>query len=162
MTLSIQYRNFIPAAADSFDNKDKKKENYNCVKSAHIRSYSSPYFPAFGLNTKRYFLSLRIQSECGKMRTRKTPNTENFYAVHNTILMFFQNGHIANKEQTIFCFKVEGKKYKSDTVLACQNLIPSNRSKNVSGHIPKDFVVTEAIHLAWKLRFSNSLSLARS
>ena len=33
--------------------------------------FSGPYFPAFGLNTERYLLSLRIQSECGKMRTRK-------------------------------------------------------------------------------------------
>ena len=31
-----------------------------------------PYFPGFGLNTERYGVSLRIQSEYGKMRTRKT------------------------------------------------------------------------------------------
>ena len=30
---------------------------------------SGPYFPAFGLNTERY-ASLRIQSKCGKIRTR--------------------------------------------------------------------------------------------
>ena len=28
-------------------------------------------FPAFGLNTERYDVSLRIQSECGKIRARK-------------------------------------------------------------------------------------------
>ena len=28
-------------------------------------------FPAFGLNTERYFVSVRIQSECGKIRSRK-------------------------------------------------------------------------------------------
>ena len=33
--------------------------------------FSGPYFPAFGLNTERYEVSLRIQSECGKIRTRK-------------------------------------------------------------------------------------------
>ena len=33
--------------------------------------FSGPYFPVFGLNTERYFVSLRIQSECGKIRTRK-------------------------------------------------------------------------------------------
>ena len=43
--------------------------------------YSGPYFPAFGLNTERYFVSLRIQSECGKIWTRITPNTDNFHAV---------------------------------------------------------------------------------
>ena len=33
--------------------------------------FSGPYFPAFGLNTERSSVSLRIQSECGKIRTRK-------------------------------------------------------------------------------------------
>ena len=50
-----------------------------CVKSVHIWSYSGPHFHAFGL--MQYSASLRIQSECGKMRTRITSNTETFYAV---------------------------------------------------------------------------------
>ena len=35
--------------------------------------FSGPYFPAFGLNTERYCItvSLRIYSEYGKIRTRK-------------------------------------------------------------------------------------------
>ena len=33
--------------------------------------FSGPYFPAFGLNTERYEVPLRIQFECGKIRTRK-------------------------------------------------------------------------------------------
>ena len=33
--------------------------------------FFGPYFLAFGLNTERYEVSLRIQSECGKIRTRK-------------------------------------------------------------------------------------------
>ena len=40
-----------------------------------------PYLPAFRLNTKRYRVSLRIKCECGKIRTRKTPNTNTFHAV---------------------------------------------------------------------------------
>ena len=43
--------------------------------------FSGLYFPAFGLNTERYSVSLRIQYKCGKIRTRKTPNTNIFYAV---------------------------------------------------------------------------------
>ena len=31
---------------------------------------SGPYFPAFRLNTERYFVSLRIQSGCGEIRTK--------------------------------------------------------------------------------------------
>ena len=46
-----------------------------------IRSYSGPHFPAFGLNTERYGVSLRIQSECAKMQTRITLNTDTFRAV---------------------------------------------------------------------------------
>ena len=46
-----------------------------CVNSFHIRSYSGPHFPTFRLNTEKY------QSECRKMQTRITPNTDTFYAV---------------------------------------------------------------------------------
>ena len=53
----------------------------HCVKSVRIRSYSGPYFPAFELNTERYSVSLRIQSECCKIRTRITPNTDTFHAL---------------------------------------------------------------------------------
>ena len=43
----------------------------HCVKVSKYGVFSSLYFPAFGLNRERYGLSLRIQSECGKIRTRK-------------------------------------------------------------------------------------------
>ena len=58
------------------------------VKSVHIWSYSGPHFAAFGLNAERYSVSLCIQSECGKIRTRITLNTEAFYAVRKTIFSF--------------------------------------------------------------------------
>ena len=46
------------------------------MKSVRIRSYSGSHF------TERYGrVSLRIQSKCGKIRTRMTPNTDTFYAV---------------------------------------------------------------------------------
>ena len=60
----------------------------HCVKSVRIRSYSGPYFTAFGLNTERYGVSLRIQSNCGKIRTRINPNTDTFYAVVMAMLKF--------------------------------------------------------------------------
>ena len=40
--------------------------------------YSGPHFAAFGLNTGRCGVSLRIQSECEKMGTRITPNAGTF------------------------------------------------------------------------------------
>ena len=54
----------------------------HCVKCVCIRSFSGPYFPAFGLNTARYGVSLRIQYKYGKVRTRKTTNTDTFHAVN--------------------------------------------------------------------------------
>ena len=51
-----------------------------CVKKVRIRSYSGPYFPVFWLNIERYSLSLRIQSECEKIRTRITRNMDTFYS----------------------------------------------------------------------------------
>ena len=56
----------------------------HCVKSSRIRNFSGPYFPAFVLHTERYGVSLRIQSECGKIRTRKTLNIDTFRAVLNS------------------------------------------------------------------------------
>ena len=32
-----------------------------------------PHFTSFGLNTERYFVYLRIQSECGKMQEKCGP-----------------------------------------------------------------------------------------
>ena len=49
-----------------------------------IKSYAAwlqVSFPAFELNTEKYEVSHRIQSECGKIRTRITQNTDTFYAV---------------------------------------------------------------------------------
>ena len=58
------------------DQKEKRK-------SVRIRSYSGPYFPACRLNAETYSVSLRLQSECGKIRTRITPNTNTFHAVQS-------------------------------------------------------------------------------
>ena len=47
-----------------------------------IRSYSGLHFPAFALNTERYSVSFRIQSECGKIRTIIIPNPDTFFTVN--------------------------------------------------------------------------------
>ena len=44
---------------------------YTAWKVSRYGVFSGPYFLAFGLNTERYGVSLRIQSECGKIRARK-------------------------------------------------------------------------------------------
>ena len=62
------------------------------MKSVRIRSFSGPYFPAFGLNKEKYSVSLPIQSKCAEIRTRKTPNSEHFHAVTQGNL--WQNGKL--------------------------------------------------------------------
>ena len=47
--------------------------NYHTVTVLKVSKYrvvSGPYFSAFGVNTERYEVSLRIHSDCGKIRTR--------------------------------------------------------------------------------------------
>ena len=58
--------------------------NFHFVKIVRIPSYSCPYFTTFGLNTERYGVCLRVQSECGKIRTRITPNTYTIYSVFSS------------------------------------------------------------------------------
>ena len=72
-----------------------------CVKSIRIRSYSGQQFPAFRLNMERYSISLRIQSECGKMRIRITPNTDTFYAV------LFHDFHMNRNKLKLICWFIQ-------------------------------------------------------
>ena len=58
------------------------------MKIVRIRSFSGPHFPTFGLNTEQSCVFLRIQSTCGKIQTRRTPNTDIFHAVE--IKIFFK------------------------------------------------------------------------
>ena len=58
----------------------------HCVKSVRLRRFSGPYSPAFVRNAERYGVSLRIRSKCGKIRPRKTPNTDTFHAALKTII----------------------------------------------------------------------------
>ena len=52
---------------------------------------SGPYFPVLGLNTEKYFVSLCIQSECGKIRTRNNSVFEHFSrSVMSDKLSFFE------------------------------------------------------------------------
>ena len=67
--------------ADQLNNHLKEAHS---VKSVRIWSYSGLHFPIFGLNIERYRIFLRVQSECGKMRSRITTNTATFHKVAAT------------------------------------------------------------------------------
>ena len=65
------------------------RNNLHCVKSLRIRSFFGPFFPAFGLNTERYSISDRFQSEYEKIRARKTLNTDFLHTVLKFIFTEF-------------------------------------------------------------------------
>ena len=60
-------------------------DSLHLMNSVRIWSFSELYFPAFGVNTQRHGVSLRIQSGCGKIQTRKTSNTDTFHALELSI-----------------------------------------------------------------------------
>ena len=55
-------------------------------KCPYIWSFSGSYFPAFRLNTEIYSVNPRIQSECWKIPTRKSPNMDTSYTVQQSDL----------------------------------------------------------------------------
>ena len=60
-----------------------KVQKRHCVKNVRIRSFSGPYFPAFGVNTSvsLYSFRMRENTDC----IRKTPNTDTFHAVRKSL-----------------------------------------------------------------------------
>ena len=62
---------------------------YHCVKSVCIWGYFGLHSPAFGVNSERHGVSLRIQSECGKIQIRITPDTDTFHAVYICIYKLY-------------------------------------------------------------------------
>ena len=92
-------------------------QKIHCVKRVRIRSFSGPYFSAFGLSTERYGVSLPIQSKCGKIRTWITPNMDTFHAVIDSIKCTFseliQNRNLAVLflilNRTGYCRKSEAR-----------------------------------------------------
>ena len=51
--------------------------------------FSGSYYPAFGPNTEIYSVLLRIQSKCGKIRTRKTPSEYGHFLRSDPKISFF-------------------------------------------------------------------------
>ena len=59
----------------------------HCVKSVHIRSFSGPYFPAFGLITKRCEYLSVFSPNAGKYAPEKTPYLDTFHVVLTFIIL---------------------------------------------------------------------------
>ena len=70
----------------SYHKSEKFRRKFHCLQSVRTWSFSGPYLHAVRLNGERYGGSLRIQSECGKIRTIKFPNADTFHAVVTTFI----------------------------------------------------------------------------
>ena len=78
------------------------------VKSVRIRSFSSPHFPTFGMNTEIYAVRMRENTD------QKTPNKDTFYAVfknntfHAKCFNFILPGNL-KKQEVIILGDIERK-----------------------------------------------------
>ena len=69
--------------------------------------FSGPYFPTFGLNRGRCFVSFRIQSECRKILTRKNSAFERFSHSETSNCFFFSvYFHTVHNSKTCPCWTV--------------------------------------------------------
>ena len=59
----------------------KNLDKHTAWKASVLGFFLVWIFPRFGLNRKRYSVSLRIQSKCGKILIRKALNTDTFHIV---------------------------------------------------------------------------------
>ena len=83
-------KNSILPIKEIWKSRTREKEilESNYAKSVPIGVFSGPYFLVFGLNAKIYSVNLHIQSKYGKIRTRKTPYLDSFYAVSCLSVLF--------------------------------------------------------------------------
>ena len=65
---------------------------FHCVKIVQIRSFSNPYFAAFGLNIQIY---CTCSPNTGKYGPEKTPYLDTFYAVFSSIINLKNKSNIA-------------------------------------------------------------------
>ena len=66
---------------ESFPKRYVLKRDVTAPKNVCIRSFCGLYFPEFWLIVEIYRVNLRIQTKCGKIPTRKTPDTHTSRAV---------------------------------------------------------------------------------
>ena len=89
----------------------------NCMKSVRVWSFSGPYFPTFGMNRKKYGVSLSIQSKCGKIRIRKQ---DTFHTVINTLIYAarFDFFNLLLKMKIKACFLLQCTSVYSNLIIA--------------------------------------------
>ena len=104
-------------------NKWCNDQNHS-VKSVRNWSFYGPYFfLAFGLNTEIYSRNLRIQHKYAKIRNRKTPNTDTFYAVNDSVQI-----HRRKKNQILLSAPYQDLSYPKSLI----SLLYSPFTRNVN------------------------------
>ena len=96
--------------------------------------FSGPYFHAFGLNTERYGVPLRIQSECGKIGTGKKlckVTIKNANVPEKT--PYLDTFHAVNRNQVFSAFE-----HVSSRVSNVMDIIPENRPQLYQTSFDKD------------------------
>ena len=97
-------------------------EAFHCVKGVRIRSYSTPYFPALGLNSERYDNFVSMSSI--KMRT--DPKKLN----RSVLIEFGEQNQVGKSWWTLFHRTFLGKSREKRTILAIfWQVLPPNFKK---------------------------------
>ena len=86
--LSLQLSGWLMTILSNIANATSPSGKHNILLSKSTLREKCPYseffWSVFSRIRTEYGVSLRIQSECGKIRTRKTPNTDTFHVVQMT------------------------------------------------------------------------------
>ena len=87
-------------------NTEMEFHQIHCVQSVRIRSYSGPYFPAFGQNTERYPYSVRMRENTNQN------NSEYGHILRNDKFLTLRNLEAEpkikqqlNENKVIYCIK---------------------------------------------------------
>ena len=102
-------------------------------------SEKCPYSELFCSHAVTFSVSLRIQSECGKILTRKAPNTDSFHAVDSYCQSYFQKNTLI-----LYCYSTIHydyyQFYKKRFTNYTRNVLP---------------IIQETFYQLYKKRFSN-------
>ena len=114
------------------------------MKSVRIRGYSGLHFPAFGLNTERCRVSLSVQSECGKMLTRITPNKVLFKAVGVCVIIILSYLLTLHNTEILFeekYFKISKISKVLTETMSNNNSNNNNRNKKTHTKFARIFLI---------------------
>ena len=103
------------------------------MKNVRIRSFSGRYFHALELRTEIYSVYLRIQSKCGKMRTRKTLEKDTFYEIQTSCEILHVKSYVI--------FEFQFKDQEKEMIYYCKSTreIPSQLRESVVSKIVEEF-----------------------